>query len=1604
MLRTQLTISAQPGEPGMAACCRPPPGRSSGREPHQDDWAARVTLTAPSARPRRGLSRRLTGRPAGGAGPSPRQRRWPPPWPAPLLAAIVYLPLLLTAPGRVGVDTKAYLYLEPQRLISHAGVMWAPNVGMGSVTHQNIGFLLPQGAFFWLLDLAGLPTWVAQRLWTGSVLFLAGAGVLFCMRSFRWPDRFAFVAAAGYMLTPYVLEYEARMSAILLPYTGLGWLLGITIRGLREARGGRAAWRPDGWRWPAAFGVTVALVGSSNAASLLFVLLAPMLWLPFALWGTREARLGPALGMIIRTAVMIVLCSAWWIAGLITQAGYGVNILAYSETLKTVASASQASEVLRGLGNWYFYGADALGSWIVASHDYTHTIWVIVVSFALPLLALAGAALIQWGYKAYFVALLVVGTAVAVGVYPYDRPSPLGAAFRAFSQASTAALALRSMPRAVPLVALSLSVLLAGGLAALSQRLAEVLARRSSHRPPGRLGRRAWISARLPSLVPATAWTIVVVLVVANLSPLWRGQFIEAGLDRPEQIPGYERQAAAALDAAGSTTRALELPGADFAHYRWGTTLDPVLPGLANRPYLVRELIPLSAAASADLLRALDRRLQEGVFETDGLADIARLMSVGDIVLRSNQQYERFRTPRPVPTWALFTSPVPAGLTAPRAFGPPVTDTPRIPFDDELALGTPVNAPNPPALAVFGVTRPQPIVRTATTAAPLLVSGNGEGLVDAAAAGLLATPLAANRAILYTASMAADPASINQALADGADLLLTDSNRRRAERWSSVRDDYGYVETADMIPLVPDPNDNRLPVFPNETAAAQTVTVLHAPGQPSEIAAVGATDYGNAFSYSPSERPAGAVDDNLDSMWRVGAFTNPVGQRLAITMTEPVRTDRIRLIQPLRDAPNRWITRATLRFDGGSPVTVDLTDASRTAAGQVVTFPARGFTRLDITLDATNIGARATYTGLSSVGFAEVDIIRPDGSSPHARELLRMPTDLLAAAGAGSLAHRLTLQLTRDRANPAEPFRTDPEASMARVFTLPTARTFALSGTARASAYANDLVLGRATGLPSGGVSTESSGRLPGDLAAGSASAFDGDPATLWSPGFGAQAGNWVQVSSPQQVSFSALTLSLAADGRHSVPNVLGLVVDGRRVDTLTIPPITDMPGGIRTVTLSFPPVRGSQIRLVVDSVRPVTTRDTIDAHQLTMPVGLADVDIAGLRTPRAAAALPGECRTDLVMLDGRPLSVRITGSSADALARKGLPLSLCGQPITLGPGDHVLRTVAGADAGYDLDRLILSSEPGGGPSPVTAGGSVTPASQGTPADPPAGPAGNAARVPAVTVSASTATSFTLRVTNAEPGTPFWLVLGQSLSAGWQATTPGRSKENPEAIDYGAPRLVDGYANGWRITPAASSFTVNLTWAPQRLVRRALVISATALASSVALLVVTARKRRRSRAQAGPVTVDLPTFEAPAARAARVPIMVAIPTAVAAALIALALVNPVAGVATGLVTLAALLIPRARILLRIGPVVLLAMSAAYVIQVQIRHDLPINGEWVKAFGRVATVSWIAVLLLGSDTVVRAVQHRYRDGAAEERTRAAAMTPAAPVQGGHGDRR
>ena len=131
------------------------------------------TVTAPRGR-------HAAKKPAGGRGGEGGRWWWV--GGAAVLAAMAYAPLLAVRPGVVTPDTKTYLYLDPTKFLGQAAFMWNPTVGLGGVNHQYIGYLLPMGPFFAVFHLLGVPVWVAQRLWLGSILFAAGLGVLYLSR------------------------------------------------------------------------------------------------------------------------------------------------------------------------------------------------------------------------------------------------------------------------------------------------------------------------------------------------------------------------------------------------------------------------------------------------------------------------------------------------------------------------------------------------------------------------------------------------------------------------------------------------------------------------------------------------------------------------------------------------------------------------------------------------------------------------------------------------------------------------------------------------------------------------------------------------------------------------------------------------------------------------------------------------------------------------------------------------------------------------------------------------------------------------------------------------------------------------------------------------------------------------------------------------------------------------------------------------------------------------------------------------------------------------------------------------------------------------------
>ena len=126
---------------------------------------------------------------------------------------------------------------------------------------------------------------------------------------------------------------------------------------------------------------------------------------------------------------------------------------------------------------------------------------------------------------------------------------------------------------------------------------------------------------------------------------------------------------------------------------------------------------------------------------------------------------------------------------------------------------------------------------------------------------------------------------------------------------------------------------------------------------------------------------------------------------------------------------------------------------------------------------------------------------------------------------------------------------------------------------------------------------------------------------------------------------------------------------------------------------LGFTPLTGDALTVRISKVRQATTVDRRYGEVTELPVGVATIAINGVAPLKAAKAVDTGCRNDLLRLDGRPLPVRVTGTSADLLAGKDAKIVPCSTaPLRLAKGTHRLTAAPGLHTGIDLDQVVLRS------------------------------------------------------------------------------------------------------------------------------------------------------------------------------------------------------------------------------------------------------------------------------------------------------------------------
>jgi arabinofuranan 3-O-arabinosyltransferase len=209
--------------------------------------------------------------------------------------------------------------------------------------------------------------------------------------------------------------------------------------------------------------------------------------------------------------------------------------------------------------------------------------------------------------------------------------------------------------------------------------------------------------------------------------------------------------------------------------------------------------------------------------------------------------------------------------------------------------------------------------------------------------------------------------------------------------------------------------------------------------------------------------------------------------------------------------------------------------------------------------------------------------------------------------------------------------------------------------------------------------------------------------------------------------------------------------------------------------------------------------------------------DLAGSVRPFGAGGASGAA-------PATPFRLRVSATVAELDAGAPLRARSCGPALRL-----PARTVALHLPSGDLRPLVLRLD---GPPTAAIQAAATGAS-GSVLDP--GKMGRG----------------TYKDVRVEVHAPSWLVLGESYSRGWQAKCDGHS--------LGEPRVVDGFANGWHVSPGCHD--LSFAFAPQRAVWWGYGIGA--LAILVALAVLLFRRPRRTGAPAPPAPPELPVDDAP---------------------------------------------------------------------------------------------------------------------------------------------
>ena len=1382
-------------------------------------------------------------------------------------AVVAFLGFLLLAclqsPGLVVPDTKYDLVVDPGRFLSQATHLWTGLSFGGQVQNQAYGYLFPQGPFFALFDLVGMPAWLTQRLWWAVLLTLAYVGVVRVAAALRigTPQTRA-VAGILYALAPRMLGDLGSISSEIWPVALAPWVLLPVVRVLQ----GRMSPRRGG----AGAALALALMGAVNAVATAAACLPAILWWLMHRPGRTWARLA-AWWLPLSVAVCL-----WWAVPLVLLGRVSPPFLDHIESAEVTTRWSSATEVLRGAATWVpFVSTDRVAGAALTSEP----VFVLAtgVMAAVGVLGLLHRAMPARGR------LLVIAAAGLVAMAaPWVGPAGGGLAetLRAFLDGAGAPL--RNVHKFEPLVRLPLVLGTAHLLALLLSGV------RGGPGPGGsgpggsdRGGGGApaaggWTAVAHPERNRPVAVAMVVVLAgTVAVAPALPGRLAPVGAhaaipdhwtdaadwlseNAPVARPGAADVGGGDLDPA-ATTRALVVPGSSFGRQVWGVTRDEPLQPLATTPWAVRDSVPLQPAPAIRALDAVQRRLADGNPAPGTAATLASL-GIGFLVVRNDLTADS-GAPRPVLVHqAIDGSP---GLVKVAEFGEPVGGTD---VDDEVVV-VPDSGLRPayPAIEIYRVdsrlgsdaTSPGP-PRSATAPYTVevrdlpVVAGGPESLSRLddllAVRDTVGSPARVTRLLEVDADAAGvDPASDpfpRPRPVTSTAPVLTDSPTDRET-------DFGRLDHhSSAVRAEGDPRRSRgtVPDYA-ATVSDSDPPLAQARWWDARVrASSSASDSAQTGPVRPARSVAAAVDGDPDTAWRSGGYGSAFGQWIEVELPEPVDRGLLRITVPVPDAGPE-VSSLQIRTDSGT------TTAYPTGGGElVVALPPGPTETVRVTATGFADGGRGSYFEVSELALSsageDIPLLRvvalpdrPPGSGAPSGWLLRQelggrsdcvhggsPVEGLAGAEEETGAVRCAPELAIEAEEPAR---------FARLLDVPTDTAVLpqLLVRPRAGAALDDVLRGdpatRARQVRAVGES------LVTDPAGGPSAAVDGDRSTSWyAP----------DVPSP--------TLELRLPGRHLVGSIR---VWAPRSAAPAAPRVITVDSGVQTTRVDLDAVAPEEdgsvvVPLPADHTDRVTVR--IDAtHDVRtpggtqVPTGIAEVwvqDATGARIGALPAAndepVTLSCQDGpRVFIGERAVPTRLTTTRRELLDGRAIPVELCDDdPVAMAAGP-VEVSVDPGDA-FSVDTVGLVVVDGGVDGGDGAGRSGTGRAEATSRTPVLGGGLQATR--AVTTVRWDASRRELHV----PAAPRErvLVVPESVSPAWQARLVA---DDGSGVPDARPVTVDGWKQGWVLPAAGTGATLVLTVPLDGPYRAALLTGPFVLALVLILFLLRGRDRAGARAE-----------------------------------------------------------------------------------------------------------------------------------------------------------